>query len=127
MFLKAEVKTDREYFFQLTKRKVQEEQVLFLFMKTIMGWVCGWVCVWVCVLVTHSCLTLQSHGLWPTYLLCPWDFPGKNTAVGSHSLLQGIFQTQGSNLGFLHCRQILLMSEPQEKSLYKQDIGAKIH
>ena len=29
--------------------------------------------------------------------LCPWDFPGKNTGVGCHLLLQGIFLTQGSN------------------------------
>ena len=36
-----------------------------------------------------------------------WNFPGNNTGVGSHSLLQGIFPTQGLNLGFLHCRQIL--------------------
>ena len=35
------------------------------------------------------------------------DFPGKNTGVGSLSLLQGIFLTQGWNSGFLHCRQIL--------------------
>ena len=35
------------------------------------------------------------------------DFPGKNTGVGCHSLLQGIFPTQGSNLGLLHCGQIL--------------------
>ena len=40
---------------------------------------------------------LQPHGLWPGRLVCPWDFPGKNTAVGSHFLLQGIFPTQGSN------------------------------
>ena len=40
-------------------------------------------------------------------LLCPWDFPGKNTGVGCHFLLKGIFQTQGSNLSLLHCRQIL--------------------
>ena len=39
--------------------------------------------------------------------LCPWDFPGKNTGVVYHSLLQGIFLTQGLNLGLLHCRQIL--------------------
>ena len=39
--------------------------------------------------------------------LCPWDFAGKNTGVGSHSLLQGIFLTQGWNVGLLHCRQIL--------------------
>ena len=32
---------------------------------------------------------------------------GKNTGVSSHSLLQGICLTQGSNLGFLHCRRIL--------------------
>ena len=38
---------------------------------------------------------------------CPWISPGKNTGVGSHSLLQGLFLTQGSNLGLLHCRQIL--------------------
>ena len=41
------------------------------------------------------------HGLLLTRLLCPWDFPGKNTSVGCHFLLQGIFLTQGSNLRFL--------------------------
>ena len=40
-------------------------------------------------------------------LLCPWNSPGKNTGVGSHSLLQGIFLRQGLNLGLLHQRQIL--------------------
>ena len=35
------------------------------------------------------------------------DSPGKNTGVGCHFLLQGIFLTQGSNLGLLHCRQIV--------------------
>ena len=38
----------------------------------------------------------------PPKLLCPWDFPGKNTGVGCHSLLQGIFPTQGSDLHLLH-------------------------
>ena len=37
----------------------------------------------------------------------PWNSPGKNTGVGIHSLLQGIFPTQGLNLGLLHCGQIL--------------------
>ena len=37
----------------------------------------------------------------------PWNSLGQNTAVGSLSLLQGIFPTQGLNPGFLHCRQIL--------------------
>ena len=42
-----------------------------------------------------------------TRLLCPWNSPGKNTGVGSHSLLQGNFPTQGSNLGLPPCRWIL--------------------
>ena len=42
-----------------------------------------------------------------TRLLCPWDFPGRNTGVGCHFLLQGIFPTQGSNPCLLHCRWIL--------------------
>jgi len=51
--------------------------------------------------------SLQPHRLYPTRLLCPWDPSGKNTRVGWHSLLQGIFPTQGSNSGLLLCRQIL--------------------
>ena len=39
---------------------------------------------------------LQPHGLRPTRLLCPWDFPSKNIGVGCHFFLQGIFLTQGS-------------------------------
>ena len=42
------------------------------------------------------------HGLYS-----PWNSPGQNTGVGSLSLLQGIFRTQGSNPGLPHCRQIL--------------------
>ena len=53
-----------------------------------------------CMLVAQLCLTLLwSHGLYPARLLWPWDFSGKNTGVGSHSLLQGIFLTQGLNPG----------------------------
>ena len=37
--------------------------------------------------------------------LCPWVFPSKNTGVGCHILLQGIFPTQGMNPGLPHCRQ----------------------
>ena len=51
--------------------------------------------------------SFQPHGLWPTRLLCPWDFPGRSTGVGCHALFQGIFPTQGWNLSFLHCRQTL--------------------
>ena len=45
---------------------------------------------------------LRPHELEPTRLLCPWDFPVKNTRVGSHFLFQGIFPTQGLNLRLLH-------------------------
>ena len=41
------------------------------------------------------------------HLLCPWDSPGKNTGVGCHFLLQGIFLIQELNPSLLHCRQIL--------------------
>ena len=61
---------------------------------------CVYVSVCVCVW-DQSCLTLcDPHG----------NFPGKNTGVGCHFLLQGIFLTQGSNLSLLcllHCRWIL--------------------
>ena len=50
--------------------------------------------LWSCLLFTTS-LTVAAR------LLCPWDFPGKNTGVGCHGLLQGIFLTQGSNLHLL--------------------------
>ena len=46
--------------------------------------------------------SLQPHGLQPTRLLYPWDSPVKNTSVGCHFLLQGIFPTQGSNPCLLH-------------------------
>ena len=64
---------------------------------------CGSVSV-SCSVVSDS---LQPHELQPSRLLCPWDSQGKNTGVGCHFLLQGIFLTQGSNPGLLHCRQIL--------------------
>ena len=48
---------------------------------------------------------LQARTL--EWVLCPWDPPGKNTGVGCHFLLQGIFPIQESNLSLLHCRQIL--------------------
>ena len=63
----------------------------------------------VCVPVSHLVMShsLRSHGQWPASLLCPWNSSGKNTGVACHSLLQGIFLTQGPNPDLLHCRQIL--------------------
>ena len=45
--------------------------------------------------------------------LCPWNSPGKDPGVGCHFLLQGIFLTQGSNPGLLHCRRVLYLLSPQ--------------
>ena len=52
--------------------------------------------VYCCCLVAKSYLTLlRPHGLkQPARLLCPWDFPGENTGVGSRSLLQGSSQSR---------------------------------
>ena len=49
-----------------------------------------------------SRLTLCDSMDWPTRLLCPWDFPGKDTGVECHFLLQGIFLTQGWNPSLPH-------------------------
>ena len=40
--------------------------------------------------IAHLCLSVQPHRLQPTRLLCPWDYPSKNTGMGCHILLQGI-------------------------------------
>ena len=69
----------------------------------------------VCVLVAQLCPALYDP--MDCGLLCTWDSPGKNTGVGCHSLLQGIFPSQGSNPGLLHCRQILCHLSHQGKWL----------
>ena len=62
--------------------------------------------------VMHACVHAKSLQLCPILcnpvncsspgsFLCPWDSPRKNTGVGCHALLQGIFLTQGSNLSLL--------------------------
>ena len=58
------------------------------------------------VLLAQSRLTLCKP-MELARLPYPWDSLGKNTGVGSHSLLQGIFLTQGLNLDLQHYRQIL--------------------
>ena len=62
-----------------------------------------------CSVISNS---LQPHGLYS-----PWNSSGQNTGVGSFSLLQGIFPTQGLNPGLLHCRQILPAREPRSPTL----------
>ena len=63
----------------------------------------------VCCVLSRSVTSdsLRPRGLQPTRLLCLWDSPGKNTGVGCHALLQGIFPTQGLNSGLLHCHPLL--------------------
>ena len=67
-----------------------------------------------CFINTLECVScsvlsdsLWPHGLLPSRLLHRWDSPGKNSGVSCHFLLQGIFLTQGSNLGLPHCGQTL--------------------
>ena len=80
------------------------------------GRVC--VCTWA-HLVSQLCPTLFD----------PMDYslpgssihgnsPGKNTGVGCHLLLQGIFPTQGSNPGLPHCRQMLYRLSPPGNSTF---------
>ena len=68
----------------------------------------GWkpyVCVCAHYLFSHIWLFATPWNV-ACQALCPWNSPGKNTRVGCHFLLQGVFLTQGSNLGLPHCRQI---------------------
>ena len=58
---------------------------------------CAQLCLTLCNPMDYSPQGSSVHG----------DSPGKNTAVGCHALLQGIFPTQGLNQGLLHCRWIL--------------------
>ena len=51
--------------------------------------------------------SVMSNSLWPHGLYSPGNSPGQNTGLGSLSLLQGIFPTQGSNPGLPHCRWVL--------------------
>ena len=56
--------------------------------------------------------SLQPHGLYS-----PWNSPGQNTGVGSLSLLQGVFPTQGLNPGLPHYRPILFISSTSKEAL----------
>ena len=76
------------------------------------------------VLVTQSCSILCN----PIDCSLPGssvhgDSPGKNTGVGCHFLLQGIFPTQGLNLGLLHCKQILYHLSHQESYFWGESPG----
>ena len=75
---------------------------ILLHIEILMG-VCAMLC-----LVSQSCLTLCNlMDCSPPGSSVHGDSPGKNTGVHCHALFQGIFPTQGLNLGLPHCRQIL--------------------
>ena len=61
--------------------------------------------------------SLRPRELSPARLLCPWNSPGKNTGVGSHSLLQGNHPDPGTEPGSLTLQVDSLLSEPPGKSL----------
>ena len=61
---------------------------------------------------------LWFYGLWATRLLCPWNFPGKNTGEGCHFLLQGIFLTKAPHSDLLHWQADYLPKEIQWKDYY---------
>ena len=78
--------------------------------------------------ITHQApLSMEHSRQEPTRLLCPWNSPGKNTEVGSHSRLQGIFPTQGLNPDFLHWRQILYCLSHQGIHILNSAVFLLIH
>ena len=86
-----------------------------------------YLCVCVCVCV-HACVhalnrsvmsnSLLPHELQPPWLLCPWNFSGKNTEAGCHFPLQGIFPTQGLNPHLLHWQADSLPPAPCEVVIF---------
>ena len=72
-----------------------------------------------CCLVIKSCPTLlRPHGLYPTWVFCPWDFPGKNTGVSCHFLLQGVFQLRDQTCISFTGRWILYHCVPRSPNSY---------
>ena len=81
--------------------------------------VCACVCMLNCSVMSDS---LRPHGLLPARLLCSWNFPGKNTGVGCHFPLWGIFPTQGLSpnlLQLLHWQADSLPQAPHGKPCNK--------
>ena len=84
--------------------------------------------MWRSEVKSHSVVSdsLRPHGLYS-----PWNSPGQNTRVGTLSLLQRIFPTQGSNRGLLHCRQNLYQlsyqgSQAVEKVIHKLQLATSV-
>ena len=96
-----ELNSEDYYIYYSGQEFLRRNGVALIANKTVQNAVCAW-----------EFTSVVSNSLWhyepeSTTLLCPWDSPGKNTRVGCRFLLQGIWPTQGLNLGLLCCRQIL--------------------
>ena len=89
-------------------------------------------------MLSHSTMSnsLRPCGLQPARHLCAWDFPSKNTGVGCHFLLQGIFPTQRSNpcllcllhwqadfffFFFYHCSTFEILAKEKKKERKTED------
>ena len=81
---------------QVQRQSVSEKIILSINSSTTTGSLHAQLCLTLCNLMDYS-----------PAVPCPWDFPGKNTGVGYHFLLQGIYLIQGLKLYPLHCRWIL--------------------
>ena len=78
------------------------------------------------VLVAQSCVTLWTPWTVARQAPMPMEFWIQNTRMGSHSLLQGIFQNQGLNSGLPHCRQILYHQSHQGSPTVRVNVLWKI-
>ena len=113
---------------QWAKKKVTLKNFFFLKIKN--HYITVKICHYsFCCLVTKLCLTLVTPWTLAS-LLCPWDFPGKNTGMGYHILLQGIFPTQGLNPRLLHwqvdCLPLTQLQSPP-LSLLPDDCWSAFH
>ena len=79
-------------------------------------------CFTICTTMEVLKVKVVSNSLQPYGLYGPWNSPGQNTGVGSLSLLQGIFSTQGPNPGLSHNRADSIATEPLGK-LKKTGVG----
>ena len=70
-------------------------------------WLFPWFQAWSGAHSESESRSVESNSLQPHGPYSSWNSWGQNTGIDSCSLLQGIFPTQGSNPGLLHCRQIL--------------------
>ena len=83
---------------------------IYIHIHTYIHYICVCVYIYIYTHIYIKCVCVLSH-VWHFFatlrttdhlFLCPQDFPGKNSGVGCHFLLGGIFPTQGLNLSLLH-------------------------